>query len=179
MRRTSTAELRRGRPSREQFARLARRPVSLVLAGLKPANLGSIFRTADAALLEHVYVCGGRFHPGSLRFRKAARGIDRWVPHTQVGDLVGLLRQLRERGVFIVALEQTAQAVEYARADARFPMALVVGSEREGVGEEALALCDAAVEIPMDGMGNSLNVAVATGIVVLHVVDQLRRTRPQ
>jgi tRNA G18 (ribose-2'-O)-methylase SpoU len=173
VRRTTTSELRRGKPSREEFLARERRPISLVLTGLKLANLGSVLRTADAALVEHVYICETRFKQDSLRFRKVSKGSERWVPHSCEPDLIACVEHLRSRGCMLVALEQAHGAVCYHQASWRFPMALVVGSEHEGVREDALARMDSAVEIPLSGMGNSLNVAVATGIVLFEIIRKM------
>jgi tRNA G18 (ribose-2'-O)-methylase SpoU len=170
-RRRSTENLRREKVSRDEFLTLPRRPITLVLSGLKMENLGSVFRVADAARIERIVLCGVPYRPESLRFRKAAKGTYRWVPHAVAPAAPEVVRQLKDEGVFIVALEQAADSVPHHRADYRFPLALVIGREREGVDEELLALADCTIELPMAGMTNSLNVAVATGILVYRMVE--------
>jgi tRNA G18 (ribose-2'-O)-methylase SpoU len=169
----TTADLRAGKPGRDEFQRLRRRPLTLVLSGLKMENLGSVFRVADAALIERIVLCGVPYTPDSLRFKKASKGTQRWVPHEVRGDLVQTVKELKSRGVHIYALEQAAGSVPYHRAPYRFPAALVLGKEREGLDERVVEMADGILEIPMRGMSNSLNVAVACGIVVYHVVTVL------
>lgn len=176
-RQRTTASLRAEKVSRQDFLALPRRPITLVLSGLKMENLGSVFRTADAARIERVILCGVPYRPESLSFRQAAKGSHRWVPHAVAPSAVEVVRQLKEEGVFIVALEQAVDSLPYNRAEFRYPCALVVGRERQGVDEELLALADCTVELPMAGMTNSLNVAVATGILVYRMVEQMEESR--
>lgn len=177
MRRRTTADLRARKWSREEFVELPRRPITLVLSGLKMENLGSVFRVADAARIERLILCGVPYTPESLRFRKAAKGTHRWVPHDVAPCPLEVVRALKDEGRTIIALEQAVDSLAYDRVEYPFPAALVIGSEREGVREELLALADLTVELPMDGMCNSLNVSVATGILVYRMVEYLEATR--
>ena len=176
MKRRSTAELRESKVSRADFLALPRLPVTLVLSGLKMENLGSVFRLADAARVERIVLCGVPYRPESLSFKQAAKGSYRWVPHSVADSALEVVRQLKDEGVCIIALEQAVDSVPYHRAQYRFPCALVIGREREGVDEEMLALADLTVELPMAGMTNSLNVAVATGILVYRMIEYLEET---
>lgn len=176
-RQRTTASLRAEKVSRQDFLQLPRRPITLVLSGLKMENLGSVFRTADAARIERVILCGVPYRPESLSFRQAAKGSYRWVPHAVAPSALEVVRQLKDEGVFIVALEQAVDSLPYNRAEYRWPCALVVGRERQGVDEELLELADCTVELPMAGMTNSLNVAVATGILVYRMVEQMEESR--
>jgi tRNA G18 (ribose-2'-O)-methylase SpoU len=163
-------ELRAGKAARSDFPALPRRPLTLVLAGLRMDNLGSVFRLADAALVERVILCGVPYTPSSLRFRRAARGAERWVPHSCRQSAVELVAELKASGTWVVALEQAHGAVHYREAAYRFPAALVIGNEKHGVADDVLNLADSIVEIPMHGMANSLNVAVAAGILVYEIL---------
>ena len=171
----STSDLRASKPSREEFLALPRHPLTLVMSGLKMENLGSVFRVADAAMIERIILCGVPYTPDSLRFKKAAKGTQRWVPHEIREDLAQTVRDLKSRGVHVYALEQAEGSVSYHEADYRFPAALVLGKEREGLDDDVVSMADGILEIPMRGMANSLNVAVATGIVIYHVVNVLER----
>jgi tRNA G18 (ribose-2'-O)-methylase SpoU len=169
----TTSDLRQGKPGRQEFLELSRNPLTIVLSGLKMENLGSVFRVADAAMVESLVLCGVPYTPDSLRFKKAAKGTQRWVPHSIRGDLLEAVLELKERGVHIYALEQASNSVSYQKARYRFPAALILGREREGLDERVIDLADGILELPMRGMGNSLNVSVACGIVVFHMVDQM------
>lgn len=81
-----------------------------------------------------------------------------------------MVKELKDRGVQIVALEQTHRSISYLCAHYRFPVCLVLGHERQGVEDAVLSLADIAVDIPMHGMGNSLNVAIAFGICVYELL---------
>lgn len=176
-RQRSTADLRADKPSRHDFLAQPRRPITLVITGLKMENLGSLFRTADAAQVERVVLCGVPYRPDSLSFRQASKGSHRWVPHSVAPSALEVVRQLKDEGHYIVALEQAVDSLPYHRAEYRFPCVLVVGREREGVSEELLGLADLTVELPMAGMTNSLNVAVATGILVYRMIEYMEESR--
>jgi len=175
----STSDLREGKLGRQEFLELPRHPLTIVLSGLKMENLGSVFRVADAALVESLVLCGVPYTPDSLRFKKAAKGTQRWVPHSTRGDLLETLSELKERGVRIYALEQATGSVPYQTAHYEFPAALVLGKEREGLDERVIEMADGILELPMRGMGNSLNVSVACGIVVFHMIEQWESRRDQ
>ena len=93
-----------------------------------------------------------------------------FVPWEYREDAKEVVIELRERGIQIVALEQTDESLDYTKAPYRFPICLILGHEREGVEESLFPLLDFAVAIPMYGMGNSLNVAMAFGIAVYELV---------
>ena len=88
-------------------------------------------------------------------------------------DPVVLVKKLKAEGKKIIALEQTKQSIPYYKATYKLPLVLIVGHEREGVRPELLDLADTIIDIPILGSGNSHNVAVATGIVVYHMLSIL------
>ena len=118
-------------------------------------------------------LCGVPYVPNSLSFKQASKGAHRWIPHDVAPSAVEVVRQLKDEGHFIVALEQAVDSLPYNKTEYRFPCVLVIGREREGVDEELLALADCTVELPMTGMTNSLNVAVATGILVYRMIEYM------
>ncbi len=150
---------------------------SLILHNVRSAyNVGAIFRTADGAGVKHIYISGYTPTPpdGSRPFTtkpermviKTALGAQEtvsWSQHETFEDVVALLRA---DGVQIVALEQTPQSVDYRVYYPSGPMAVVLGNEPAGLDPEHIALCDAAIEIPMYGQKTSLNVSVAAGIAL-------------
>jgi tRNA G18 (ribose-2'-O)-methylase SpoU len=94
-------------------------------------------------------------------------------PWEYIEDPVPLVAHLKEQGSMIVALEQTKESVPYFEATYRLPLTLIIGHEREGIRQDLLDLADVLVEIPILGLGNSHNVAIATSIVLYHIlVDQ-------
>ncbi len=153
-------------------------------------NVGSIFRTADGAGVERIYLCGITPSPldrlKNLRadFAKVALGAEKYVPWTVEKDVVAVIAALKEDGYEIFALEQSPQAVPYFETfagdggDVDKKIALVLGAEVDGIPGDLLALADRAIEIPMRGSlvrdeshpkrggegKESLNVSVAFGI---------------
>ncbi len=143
-------------------------------------NVGSMFRTADAAGCARIYLCGitpapvTKFRRPNAALLKVALDADQFVPWEVVGSTVELLQRLRADGYVVWAVEQGAGARSVASAadaarDANQQnqkIALVMGNEISGVAPEVLACADQLIEIPMYGKKESLNVAVAFGIVV-------------
>ncbi len=160
-------------------------PLSVVCDNVRSlANVGMIFRVCDAVRVERLYLCGITGYPlveGDPRppwvAARAGREIAKTAIHT-VGDVpwvyrqnaIGVVRELKERGTQIIALEQTIESVDYAQAGYHFPVCVVIGHERTGVEDPILELADLAVEIPMFGPGHSLNVAMAFGICAYEIV---------
>jgi 23S rRNA (guanosine2251-2'-O)-methyltransferase len=154
----------------EAFGRIPRLPVTVVLDNLRSAfNVGSIFRTADCALVEKIVTCGITAHPPNKKLEKTALGTIPFIPWEHRTDIAAAVRELRDAGRRIVALETTDRSgILWERAFS-LPAALVVGNEALGVSREVLGLADEVIEIPMFGFKNSINVAVAFG-VVLHEI---------
>ncbi|MDM7925272.1 MAG: RNA methyltransferase [bacterium] len=160
------------RLSPEEFRKVPRLPLTVVLDNLRSAfNVGSIFRTADCALVEKVVACGITAHPPNRKLEKTALGTIPFIPWEHRPDAAAAVRELRDAGRRIVALETTDRSgLLWERAIA-LPAALLVGNEALGVSREALDLADEVIEIPMFGFKNSINVAVAFG-VVLHEIQR-------
>mgnify|MGYP001582826257 FL=1 len=146
-----------------------RLPVTVILNNIRSLyNVGSIFRTADGVGVEKIWLCGITGFPPQPQISKTALGAEDRVPWDHVYDVVRLIRELKEKSYQIVLLEQTDRSVEYHQFIPRAPVCLVIGNEIEGVADAVVPFCDAAVEIDMAGVKNSLNVAVAFGIVAYH-----------
>jgi tRNA G18 (ribose-2'-O)-methylase SpoU len=131
-------------------------------------NVGSIFRTADGAGVEKLWICGITGHPPDTQISKTALGAEKAVPWEYRRDILELLRELKGWGYQIVFLEQFAESIPYQDYHPNTPVCLVIGNEISGVSDELIALCDATLEIEMAGVKNSLNVAVAFGVVAYH-----------
>ena len=152
---------------------IKRNPLVLVLDNvLDTYNIGSFFRLADALGAEKIYLCGPVVTPPNLKIHRASIGTWKWVPwehYLEVGDC---LKKLKTDGYQIVACEQKEKSVNYQQAKYKFPLAIVAGSEMEGVGESTLKMCDQIIEIPMYGINISLNVLVATAIIAFDAVSK-------
>ena len=152
----------------------ARWPLMVVLNNVRSLyNVGSIFRTADGAGVEKIWLCGYTGFPPQSQISKTALGAEERVPWEHQRDAAAVIRQLKQDGYKIVLLEQLEQSVEYHEFEPAGPVCLVVGNEIEGVAEGLLPLCDVALEISMAGIKNSLNVSVAFGIVAYHLSCRL------
>jgi tRNA G18 (ribose-2'-O)-methylase SpoU len=110
--------------------------------------------------------------PPRHEIRKAALGAEETVAWEYFRQTHEALEKLISEGYFILALENTPASVDYRRATYRFPLALVIGHEYNGIAPEILARCDAAISLPMRGMKISLNVAVAFGIAAYEIVHR-------
>jgi 23S rRNA (guanosine2251-2'-O)-methyltransferase len=150
-------------------------PFTAVLNNIRSLyNVGSIFRTADGAGLEKLWICGVTGIPPDTKISKTALGAENAVPWEYARHAVDCVRRLKDQGYQIVLLEQTVRSIPYQEWVPQTPVALVLGNEISGVSDELLELCDQAIEIDMAGLKNSLNVTVAFGVVAYHFRNQLR-----
>ncbi len=149
-------------------------PLLLVLDGVTdPHNLGACLRSADAAGVAAVIVPRDRAAGLTPVVRKVAAGAAETVPLVQVVNLARTLRELKERGVWLIGTADDAPRTLYD-LDLRGPTALVLGSEGEGMRRLTREACDELVSIPMAGAVESLNVSVATGVALFEAVRQRR-----
>jgi tRNA G18 (ribose-2'-O)-methylase SpoU len=147
--------------------------VTVILDNLRSAfNVGSVFRTADGALVEKVVTCGYTAHPPHAKLEKTALGTLASVPWEHRPSAADAARDMRGRGVPVVALETTSRSCPLWEFHFPLPVCLLLGNEALGVSPEALALADEIVEIPCFGYKNSINVAVAFGIAAAEIMRQ-------
>jgi len=155
----------------DRLPRVPRNPVHVVLDNIRSAyNTGSAFRTADAAAVEHLHLCGMTSHPPNAKLAKTALGAFDYVPWTYYECTAEALDVLREKGVPIVAVEAAAEAVSHFAYEWPRPVAVVFGNEVTGVSADVLARADATVRIPMLGHKNSINVATAFGVILYEIL---------
>ncbi len=141
-------------------------PLCVVLNDLRSLhNVGTIFRTADGVGLSKLWLTGITGYPPQSGISKIALGAEDVVPWEYRQHIIPLLKELKQQGYLIVLLEQAAGSVKHDQFFPTKPVCLVLGNEVEGVGNELMALCDHVVEIEMSGVKNSLNVAVAFGVI--------------
>lgn len=157
-------------------------PIYIVLENVRSLfNVGALFRSADGVCASGVYLTGFTGQPPRKEISRVALGAEDTVPWLYERDTVAVIQMLRQHGVHIIALEQTSRSVNYTAFSYRLPVAVVVGHEVEGVRPETVAACDGAVHLPMRGQKASLNVSVAGGIMLyhlLHVVESHNRNVP-
>lgn len=167
MRKLSMHEL--GRKSATECKEAEKTPIIIVLDNIRSMhNVGSIFRTADAFLIEAIVLCGITPQPPHREINKTALGATESVDWVYFSTTEEAVKQLRERGTRIYAVEQTEGSVslEDTLALDTNNIAIILGNEVEGVGESVLPMVDGSIEIPQRGMKHSLNVSVAAGIVL-------------
>lgn len=152
-------------------------PFLLLLDELQESyNLGSILRIADAAGVHGVVITERRSVGLDAAVAKASAGAIEHVPVARVVNLAQTILALKEQGFWIAGTD-AAGTVDYHQADWQGPLAIVIGSEGEGMGQQMRRHCDFLVSIPMYGQVNSLNAAVAAGIVVFEAASQRRRIK--
>ena len=161
------------RRNEKQVKSLNRTPVYVVLDNIRSAlNVGAVFRTCDAALVEKLYLCGITAYPPHNKIPKTAIGATDVVPWEHHKSTVDVIKELKEKGVQIVSVEIAEGSVNYTDFKFEKPTAIVLGHEISGVSEEVMKLSDAIVEVPMLGRAHSLNIATTTGIVLYEVIRQ-------
>lgn len=161
-----------GRKSVEEFHQSEKIPVIVVLENIRSAyNVGSIFRTADAFLLQSIYICGYTAFPPHKEIKKTALGADETVAWKHFKNATEAIEVIRAEGYKIYAVEQAENSWKlgsFATEDEK--IAVIFGNEVTGVEQETIALCDGVIEIPQAGMKHSLNVATAAGVVLWELV---------
>jgi len=151
----------------------------LILHNIRSAhNVGSLFRTADAAGVSHIYITGytpapiDRFGREEAKIAKTALGAENtvvWSCHKTLGTL---LDKLRKERFYIVALEQSKNSVDYRNVKSRQKTVLILGNEVRGLSKHILEKADIVAEIPMVGSKESLNVSVAGGIMLFSLLEK-------
>ncbi len=139
-------------------------------------NVGAIFRTADAAGIDKIYLCGytptplDRFGRKRTDINKSALGAEEFVAWEQKKSILPLITKLKKEGFQIIAIEQDKKSIDYKKVKLGAKNAFIVGTEVTGIPKNILNKCDVIAEIPMKGKKESLNVSVATGVVLFGVL---------
>jgi tRNA G18 (ribose-2'-O)-methylase SpoU len=167
-------ESRRGDRTPEEGTRLPEPlPLIAVLDNLRSAfNVGSIFRTSEAAGIRELVLCGITPYPPNEKLDRTALGTVHRVPWRHCVETAEAVRGLKAQGTPVWACELTRGSISIRRAAFPRPLALVFGHEVAGVDPAVLRLVDEVVEIPLYGRKNSLNVATTYGIAVFEVLRQ-------
>lgn len=139
-------------------------------------NVGSIFRTCDAAGVSKLYLCGvtpspvDRFGRARKDLAKVALGAQNSVAWEHVEDTKRCVEALKKEGVHVVAIEQDSRAKDFKTFSCVTPTAFVFGEETRGLSKDILQMCDEVIEIPMHGKKESLNVSVAAGVILFSAI---------
>jgi tRNA G18 (ribose-2'-O)-methylase SpoU len=157
-----------------QFKNAQKIPLIVVLDNIRSlSNIGSVFRTADAFLVEAVWLCGITAKPPHREIHKTALGSTESVDWKYYETTTEAVMELRKLGYKIIGIEQTDKSVSLPEFEPDAKTAIIFGNEVEGVENEIVDLCDACVEIPQHGTKHSLNVSVCAGIVIWHCFRQM------
>lgn len=126
-------------------------------------NVGSIFRTADALDVCKIFLCGYTPTPKDEKVKKTSLGAENSVAWEKCGQTWRVIEKLKKEGVCVTALEQSKDGIVHYKFKPKWPLAIVLGNEVRGLPEAVLKRCDSAIELPMFGHKESLNVGVAFG----------------
>ena len=175
MRKLENSELER--KTVEAFKSAEKTPIIIILDDIRSLhNIGSVFRTADAFLIEKIYLCGITATPPHKEIQKTALGATETVIWEHQKNVLEVIQDLKNQEVVVLAIEQVEHAylLDNFKVDTSKKYALVFGNEVYGVSQEAVALCDGCIEIPQLGTKHSLNIAVSAGIVIWDLFKQLK-----
>lgn len=170
MRKLSMDEL--GRMSVTEFKQANKNKIIAVLDNVRSMhNVGSVFRTGDAFLIEAICLCGYTPQPPHRDINKTALGATETVDWFYFENTVGAVKELKQHGYKIFAVEQVDESISLETFSYQNEkVAVIFGNEVDGVSADVLPLCDGCIEIPQLGMKHSLNISVAAGIVLWHLV---------
>ncbi len=175
MRKLENSEL--DRKSIEDFKQSEKTPLILVLDDIRSLhNIGSVFRTADAFLIEKIYLCGITATPPNKEIHKTALGATETVAWEHAESVLDVIQKLKAENIKTYAIEQVESAIflQNFEVEKHQKYALVFGNEVFGVAQEAVVLCDGAIEIPQLGTKHSLNISVSAGIVVWDLFKKMK-----
>lgn len=174
MRKLSMDEL--NRLDVNQFKKAQKIPLIVVLDNIRSLNnIGSVFRTADAFLVEAVWLCGITAKPPHREIHKTALGSTESVDWKYFETTKEAVIDLQKAGYTIIGIEQTDKSILLTDFKPVSKTAIVFGNEVEGVDNEIVEICDACVEIPQHGTKHSLNVSVCAGIIIWHCFSQMQK----
>lgn len=161
-----------GRISVDEYKSSEKSPLIIIADNVRSMhNVGSIFRTSDAFLVEKIYLCGITPTPPHREIQKTALGATESVDWQYAESTIEVVNQLKKEGWTILALEQTTNSVmlDELKVEKGEKIAIVLGNEVDGVNQEVINLCNKAVEIPQFGTKHSFNVSVSCGIMLWQV----------
>jgi tRNA G18 (ribose-2'-O)-methylase SpoU len=174
MRKLKNNEL--GRITVDEFKSVEKTPIIVVLDNIRSLNnIGSVFRTSDAFLIEKIYLCGICATPPNKDIHKTALGATESVDWEYVEDTLVLVEKLKAENVKVLAIEQAENST---KLDTFLPeknekYAIVMGNEVKGVQQEVVNASDLCIEIPQIGTKHSLNISVTTGVVIWDLFTKL------
>lgn len=174
MRKLANSELER--KNIDEFKSAQKTPIILILDDIRSLhNIGSVFRTSDAFLIEKIYLCGITATPPNKEIHKTALGATDTVAWEYAENVIDVIEKLKTQETSIWAVEQVEHSVMLNdfEIEKNKKYALIFGNEVKGVSQEAIEKCDGVIEIPQLGTKHSLNISVSAGIVVWDLFQKL------
>lgn len=174
MRKLANSELERKNIT--EFKEAVKTPIIIILDDIRSLhNIGSVFRTSDAFLIEKIYLCGITATPPNKEIHKTALGATDTVEWEYQKNILDVITKLKSHKVAIYAIEQVENStlLQDFKVDLNKKYALIFGNEVKGVSQEAIQLCEGIIEIPQLGTKHSLNISVSAGIVVWDLFQKL------
>ena len=176
MRKLENSELER--KSVSDFKQAKKTPIIIVLDDIRSLhNIGSVFRTSDAFLIEKIYLCGITATPPNKEIHKTALGATETVIWEHNKDVLEVITNLKENNILVYAIEQVENAIflDNFQPIKNQKYALVFGNEVYGVEQEAIQMCNGSIEIPQLGTKHSLNISVSAGIVIWDLFQKINQ----
>ena len=152
----------------DEFKSTEKTPITIVLDNVRSAlNVGSVFRTSDAFLIENIILCGITSTPPNKEIRKAALGASDSVNWRFEENTIDAVTKLKTNGYHIMGIEQADKSSKLNNFTlSNKPIAIIMGNEVNGVSQDVIDICDEVLEIPQFGTKHSLNISVTTGIII-------------
>lgn len=165
------------RLSVDEYKEITKTPITVVLDNVRSCNnIGSVFRTSDALLIENIMLCGITATPPNKDIHKTALDAEKSVPWEYFEETEAAVKKLKESGYRVFAIEQVLNSISLPdfNPEKDQKLALVFGNEVKGVQQSVIDLCHGAIEIPQYGTKHSFNISVSAGIVLWDLVYKLR-----
>ncbi len=167
MRKLANSELQR--LEIEEFKKASKTPLIVILDNVRSLNnIGSVFRTSDAFLIEKIFLCGITATPPNKEIHKTALGATESVDWEYAEETLSVVQRLQAENVCVISIEQTENAVMLNdfKPELGKKYAIIFGNEVKGVEQKVVSACDGVIEIPQYGTKHSLNISVSAGIVI-------------
>jgi tRNA(Leu) C34 or U34 (ribose-2'-O)-methylase TrmL len=167
-----------GRLSKEEFKSTKKLPITVILEDIRSMhNVGSVFRTSDAFLVEQILLCGYTPNPPHRDIHKTALGATETVEWKVYETTANAINALKKDDYRIYAIEQVHNSIELQTFDVsnQDKVAIIFGNEADGVNEETIAMTDGCIEIPQAGSKHSFNISVAAGIVLWEISKKMNQ----
>ena len=175
MRKLKNSEL--VRKSVTEFKTAEKTPIIVILDNIRSSNnVGSVFRSSDAFLIEKIYLCGITATPPNKDIQRTALGSTDSVQWEYVKDTISIVKELQEQGVYVASIEQAEDAILLNNFTPPIgkKLAIIMGNEVKGVQQEVVSESNSCIEIPQYGTKHSLNISVTCGIVLWDLLGKIK-----